>query len=376
MAKPPRHPRGGYVLAKTRNRSRLYRAEGERTDRAKAPARSAGASAAGQIVKNALIVLTDVNFLCIVMRIKDRQVATGMTLTEEIAALKAREKAVILAHYYAPDEVQAIADHVGDSFYLAKAAAATDAQTIVFCGVHFMGESAKILNPARRVLMPDLSADCAMAHMADASQIEALRGQVKDLAVVCYINSTAELKCLADVCVTSSNAVAIVRSLPQKNILFIPDQNLGGFVARQVPEKTFYFSGGYCPVHACLLAEDVLAEKRAHPHAAVAVHPECTPEVRAAADFVGSTAEIVGYARGRGEGEMIVGTEPGVLWALRRQCPRMTFYPVTPQCADMKRNTLEGVCGCLESGRGEIVMDEALMRGARISLERMLALAK
>ena len=118
------------------------------------------------------------------------------------------------------------------------------------------------------------------------------------------------------------------------------------------------------------------AEKRAHPHAAVAVHPECTPEVRAAADFVGSTAEIVGYARGRGEGEMIVGTEPGVLWALRRQCPRMTFYPVTPQCADMKRNTLEGVRGCLESGRGEIVMDEALMRGARISLERMLALAK
>ncbi len=299
-----------------------------------------------------------------------------MTTAQEISALKARERAIVLAHYYAPDEVQAIADFVGDSFYLAKVAAQTDAETIVFCGVHFMGESAKILNPSRRVLMPDLSADCAMAHMATEEQIEKLRAEVEDLAVACYINSTARLKGLSDVCVTSSNAVRIVRALPQKNILFIPDQNLGSFVAKQVPEKNFYYSGGYCPVHAVLLAEDVLSEKRAHPSAAVVTHPECTEAVRAVSDFIGSTAEIIAHAEKSDAPEMIVCTEPGVLFELKRRCPDKKFYPVSPQCADMKRNTIEGVRDCLALGRGEVLMDRADMEVAERPLRRMLALAK
>ena len=173
--------------------------------------------------------------------------------------------AVVLAHYYTDGAVQAMADYVGDSYYLAKVAAQADKGTIVFCGVRFMGESAKILNPARRVLLPDDLADCPMAHMADIARIRALRAQVPDLAVVCYINSTAQLKAECDVCVTSSNAVRIVSSLPNQNILFIPDENLGRFVQAQVPGKRFYFSGGYCPVHAQLLAEDVEREKLARP---------------------------------------------------------------------------------------------------------------
>lgn len=299
-----------------------------------------------------------------------------MTTAQEISALKARERAIVLAHYYAPDEVQAIADFVGDSFYLAKVAAQTDAETIVFCGVHFMGESAKILNPSRRVLMPDLSADCAMAHMATEEQIEKLRAEVEDLAVACYINSTARLKGLSDVCVTSSNAVKIVRALPQKNILFIPDQNLGSFVAKQVPEKNFYYSGGYCPVHAVLLAEDVLSEKRAHPSAAVVTHPECTEAVRAVSDFIGSTAEIIAHAQKSGAKEFIVCTEPGVLFELKRRCPDKKFYPVTPACLDMKRNTLAGVAKCLREGAGEVLMSEEEMNAARRPLERMLELAR
>lgn len=295
---------------------------------------------------------------------------------EKIRALKAEKDAVILAHYYAPDEAQAVADYVGDSFYLAKAATETRSQTIVFCGVHFMGESAKILNPSRRVLMPDLTADCAMAHMATEEQIKKLRAEVRDLAVVCYINSTARLKSLSDVCVTSSNAVKIARALPEKNILFIPDQNLGEYVAAQVPEKNFYFSGGYCPVHAHLTEESVLAARAAHPAAEVLTHPECTEKVRAASDFIGSTAEIIARAEKSGAAEFIVCTEPGVLFELRRRCAGKKFYPAAPECLDMKRNTLAGIGNCLASGSGEVVLEEADMLSAERPLRRMLELAK
>lgn len=295
---------------------------------------------------------------------------------EEIRALKARENAVVLAHYYVPDEVQAAADYVGDSFYLAKAAEKTEAQTIVFCGVHFMGESAKILNPSRRVLLPDPSADCAMAHMASAEQIRKLKAEIPDLAVVCYINSTAELKSLSDVCVTSSNAVRIVRALKEKNILFIPDQNLGAYVASRTPGKTFYYSGGFCPVHAMLKRETVLAAKAAHPRAEVVTHPECTEEVRAVSDFIGSTAEIIVRAEKSGADEMIVCTEPGVLYELRQRCPGKKFYPAASVCEDMKRNTLKSVRDALAFGKGEVLMDKALMEAAAVPLRRMLELAE
>ena len=269
------------------------------------------------------------------------------------AQRKGREDCIVLAHYYTDGAVQAMADYVGDSYYLAKVAAKADKGTIVFCGVRFMGESAKILNPGRRVLLPDDAADCPMAHMASAARIRALRAAVEDLAVVCYINSTAQLKAESDVCVTSSNAVKIVSALPNKNILFIPDENLGRFVHAQVPGKKFYYSGGYCPVHAQLLASDVESEKLARPN-----------------------APIIAYAEGSGASEFILCTEPGVLWELSRRCPGKRFVPVTPVCADMKRITPAKVEACFAGGGFEVQMDEELMRAARRPLERMLELAR
>ena len=292
------------------------------------------------------------------------------------AQRKGRGDAVVLAHYYTDGAVQAMADYVGDSYYLAKVAAQTDKGTIVFCGVRFMGESAKILNPARRVLLPDDLADCPMAHMADAESIRALRARVPDLAVVCYINSTAELKAESDVCVTSSNAVRIVSALPNQNVLFIPDENLGRFVQAQVPGKRFYFSGGYCPVHAQLLASDVEREKLARPNASVLAHPECRAELLALADFVGSTSEIISFAEKSGAAEFILCTEPGVLWELSRRCPGKRFVPTTPVCADMKRITPAKVEACLAGGGYEVRMDAARMDAARRPLERMLELAR
>ncbi len=294
---------------------------------------------------------------------------------EELKERKERADAVVLAHYYVDGAVQEMADYVGDSFYLAKVAAKEKRSTIVFCGVRFMGESAKILNPGSRVLLPDAQADCPMAHMAQVAQIQKLRAEVPDLAVVCYINSSAELKAHSDVCVTSSNAVKVVSALPQKNILFIPDKNLGSFVAKQLPGRNFYYAGGYCPVHAVLLAEDVLAEKRAHPAAEVLVHPECTEEVVKAADFAGSTAEIIAHAEAGAAREFILGTEPGVLHELERRCPGKKFYPVTPVCRDMKRITPEKVLACLTGGGYEVKMGAELMDAARAPLARMLELA-
>lgn len=294
---------------------------------------------------------------------------------EELKERKERADAVVLAHYYVDGAVQEMADYVGDSFYLAKVAAKEKRSTIVFCGVRFMGESAKILNPGSRVLLPDAQADCPMAHMAQVAQIQKLRAEVPDLAVVCYINSSAELKAHSDVCVTSSNAVKVVSALPQKNILFIPDKNLGSFVAKQLPGRNFYYSGGYCPVHAVLLAEDVLAEKRAHPAAELLVHPECTEEVVKAADFAGSTAEIIAHAEAGAAREFILGTEPGVLHELERRCPGKKFYPVTPVCRDMKRITPEKVLACLTGGGYEVKMGAELMDAARAPLARMLELA-
>ena len=298
------------------------------------------------------------------------------TFAKEVEALKAREDAVILAHYYTDGAVQSVADYVGDSFYLAKVAAKTGKSTIVFCGVRFMGESAKVLNPSRRVLLPSASADCPMAHMASPEQIAAVRARVPGVQVVCYINSTAQIKACSDVCVTSSNAAKIVSRLDAKDILFIPDDNLGGHIAAQFPEKTFHFLGGYCPVHAMVSAADIEGERRAHPQAQVLTHPECVPSVRAVSDFLGSTADIIAYAERSEESEFIVCTEPGVLWELRRRCPSKAFYPVTPVCGDMRRITPERLLRCLRTGEYEVSLDPATAEAARRPLERMLELAK
>ena len=297
-------------------------------------------------------------------------------LRDRIAQLKQEKNAVILAHYYAPAEAQEMADYVGDSFYLAKVAKKSDADVIVFCGVAFMGESAKILNPEKTVLMPDLSADCAMAHMVAEGRIAQMREKYDDLAVVCYINSTAALKCESDVCVTSSNAVKIVRELPNRNIFFIPDRNLGRYVAEQVPEKNIILNDGCCPIHAELSAQQVKALRAEHPDALVLTHPECGDEVLAVSDMVGSTAEIIAYAAKSDAKEFIIGTEEGVAYQLQRDNPAKRFYfPETlPCCKDMKLNTLENILRVLESGEGEVTVSEEIRQKALLPLDRMLEL--
>lgn len=299
-----------------------------------------------------------------------------MSITEEIQRLKEEKNAVILAHYYVNDEVQAIADYVGDSFYLSKVAANLEAETILFCGVSFMGESAKILSPEKTVIMPDMQADCPMAHMADIEKIHEMRRTYEDLAVVCYINSTAELKTYSDVCVTSSNALKIVRALPNQHIYFIPDENLGRYVASQVPEKDFIFNDGFCHVHTSISAELVKKAKEAHPKAEILVHPECTGEVLKLADYVGSTSGIIDFATESAAEEFIICTEMGVLYELKQKNPGKRFYSVGHRqfCPNMKRITLEKVRDALENMANAIEMEEQMRIRARKPLERMLEL--
>jgi len=299
-------------------------------------------------------------------------------MEKQIERLKTEKNAVILAHYYAPDEAQRVADFVGDSFYLAKVAKKTNADIIVFCGVSFMGESAKILNPEKKVLMPDITADCPMAHMVQDGKIEEMRKLYDDLAVVCYINSTATLKCQSDVCVTSSNAVKIVKSLKNKNIFFIPDRNLGRFVAEQVPDKNIILNDGCCPIHASLTKAQVLDVKKEHPNALILSHPECEEEVLNLSDFMGSTAEIIDFANKSEAHEFIICTEYGVNYKLLNDNPKkLFFYPrPTPCCKDMKLNNLESVLKVLENEDNEIKIDESMRQKALIPLERMLELGK
>ncbi len=299
-------------------------------------------------------------------------------MKNQIEQLKLAKNAVILAHYYAPAEVQEIADFVGDSFYLAKIAKQSNADVIVFCGVCFMGESAKILNPTKKVLMPDLSADCPMAHMVTDGIIEEMRSKYDDLAVVCYINSTAELKCKSDVCVTSSNAVNIVRALPNKNIFFIPDRNLGSFVAEQVPEKNIILNDGCCPIHAKITAAQIREQRKLHPDALVLTHPECDASVLELSDYIGSTADIIAFAKASDEKEFIICTEDGVDFKLITDNPNKRFYYPNPHpcCADMKLNTLEAVLSVLEKEDKEITVDDKTREDALLPLDRMLELAK
>ena len=299
-------------------------------------------------------------------------------ILNQINQLKKEKNAVILAHYYVNDETQAIADYVGDSFYLAKIARNTDADILVFCGVSFMGESAKILNPDKKVLMPDLTADCPMAHMVKKGKIEEMRSKYDDLAVVCYINSTAELKCQSDVCVTSSNAIKIVKALPNKNIFFIPDKNLGSYVAEQVPDKNIILNDGCCPVHANVTVQEVIAEKEKHPQALIFSHPECNKEVLEISDKLGSTAEIITFVKNSDANEFIICTEDGVDYKLRTDNPNKKFY--FPQschcCADMKLNTPERILHVLKTEQNSIEIDEEIRKKALIPLDKMLELAK
>ncbi|WP_163427433.1 quinolinate synthase [Eubacterium pyruvativorans] len=279
-------------------------------------------------------------------------------LIREIQELKKEKDAVILAHYYVDGSIQEIADYVGDSFALAKAAVEDPRKTIVFCGVTFMGQSASILNPDKTVLVPADDAVCPMALMVDPAEIREMREKYEDLAVVCYINSMAETKALVDVCVTSSNAVKIVRSLPQKNIYFIPDQNLGSYIAEQVPEKNIMLGYGFCHVHHYMDPEDVKARS-----------------IIELADYVGSTKGIIRYSAESPETEFIICTESGVEHELRRLSPEKEFYFAANQiCPNMKKLTLEKVRDCLKNGAPVSKVDEETRTKALIPLNRMLEL--
>lgn len=293
--------------------------------------------------------------------------------------LKKEADALILAHYYVPGEVQDMADYVGDSYALAVKAAHSDKKVIVFCGVSFMGESAKVLSPDKTVYLPERNAHCAMAEMADVREAERMKREIPDLAVVTYINSGAALKAVSDVIVTSSNALKIVSALPQKNVYFIPDRNLGRYVAEHdASGKKFYFCEGHCPIHARTTKEDVLAAKAAHPEALFLVHPECPAEVCALADCVGSTAEIIAFAQGSRKKHFIIGTEEGVLHALKKSCPDKQFYPLREGmiCEDMKKITPEKVLAALRGEVPPVEVDERTREGAERALKKMLELAK
>ena len=297
-----------------------------------------------------------------------------MTIREEIEQLKKEKDAVILAHYYVSPEVQEIADYVGDSFYLSKVAVGLKEKTIVFCGVSFMGESAKILNPEKTVLMPDMAADCPMAHMASVETIEKIRSEYDDLAVVCYINSTAEVKSECDICCTSSNAVKIVDSLKADEILFLPDTYLGKWVESQLGNVKVNTYTGFCPTHVQIRPNDVTEARKKYPNALVLAHPECHQSVVAMADYVGSTTGIMKFAAQSDKKEFIIATEKGVVDRLKRDYPEKEFYLIKDNviCPNMKWHTLTDIYNALDREEHEITVDTEIASKALKCIDRML----
>lgn len=295
-------------------------------------------------------------------------------MIKEIMRLKEEQNAVILAHLYEWPEVQDIADFVGDSLELSRKAKETDADVIVFCGVSFMAETAKILNPSRMVLLPVMEAGCPMADMVTAEDVRRLRAEHPEAAVVCYVNSSAEVKAECDICCTSSNAVRVIGSLSQDEIIFVPDMNLGHYVSTFFPDKKFYCIHGFCPTHNKIKAEEVLRVKQARFGVPILSHPECRPEVLALSDYVGSTAQIIDYAVKSDAKEMIIGTEIGVLHRLKKLCPDKTFYSLHAAlvCPNMKKTHLENVRDALLEKKYQIELDEDLRLRAGIAIERML----
>lgn len=302
-----------------------------------------------------------------------------MEIKDRIQELKKQKDVVILAHYYVPGDVQAIADFTGDSYALAKKAAQVQQQNILFAGVFFMGESAKLLNPQKHVYLVDRNADCQMARMIDAKQVRKVRTEHPEAAVVCYVNSTADTKAACDVCVTSSNAEKVVSKLEQKEIYFVPDQNLGHAIAEKLPEKKFIFHDGYCPIHHQVSREAILQAKKEHPQALVLMHPECRKEALELADYAGSTAGIIQYARESSNREFIIVTECGVLYQLEQENLQKQFYTLNPCqiCPDMKLASLEQVLSVLENldTQEELLLEDAMMKEAALPLQKMLELS-
>lgn len=296
-------------------------------------------------------------------------------LQREILKLKKQKDACILAHSYMSEDVCEVADFTGDSYALSVRAKSVPQSTVLMCGVRFMAETVKMLSPSKKVYLVNPQAGCPMAEQFDKEIIAEVKKTYPDYAVVAYINTTTELKTIADVCVTSASAVKICRAIPQKNILFIPDINLGTYVKGRVPEKNFKLLSGGCPTHAKIEKSDVIAAKKAHSEALLLVHPECRPEVTEAADFVGSTTGIMDFAIKSDKEEFIIGTENSIVEHLQFKCPEKNFYPLSKDlvCHNMKITTLPDVFNCL-SGRGgeEIILDEETRLKAVKSIEKMI----
>lgn len=292
----------------------------------------------------------------------------------EINRFKEERNAVILAHYYQVPEVQDVADHVGDSFALSKLAAELSQPLIVFCGVSFMAETAKILSPEKTVLLPRGDAGCPMADMVTADDVIELKEKHPDAAVVSYVNSSTEVKVLSDICCTSSNAEKVIRSLSQRKIIFLPDENLGSYCAELIPEKEFVLFNGFCPVHEEVQAIDVKLARDENPDALFAVHPECRAEVRMEADFIGSTGQIIDFVRTTDHGSFIIGTESGILHPILRDNPGKKIVSLTPGfiCPNMKKTSLNDVLISFQKMQQEIILEKEVLDKARLPLMKML----
>ena len=298
-------------------------------------------------------------------------------LQEEILRLKKEKDVCILAHSYTAHEILEIADFSGDSYALSVRAKSAPQKTVLMVGVRFMAETVKILSPEKTVLLSHPDAGCPMAEQMDKAMIEAARAETPGCAVVAYINTTARLKTVCDVCVTSSSAVKIVKQMPQKDILFIPDCNLGSFVQAQVPEKNIRLLRGGCPIHTAVCEQEAIDAKKRYPNALLLVHPECKPEVVRHADYVGSTAGIMEYAKKSDSREFIIGTEMSIAEHLSYACPDKRFYPLSKKliCPDMKLSTLTDVYNAVAGNGGEeIVLDDETIRKARVCIDAMIAL--
>lgn len=297
-------------------------------------------------------------------------------LTARITARKVERNAVILGHNYQRVEIQEVSDYLGDSLGLSQEAAATEADVIVFCGVHFMAETAKILSPEKTVLMPDLRAGCPMADFVTGPALRRLKEEHPDAAVVAYVNSTAEVKAESDVCCTSSNAVAVVKSIPRDQpIIFVPDRNLARYVQQRTGRDNIIAWDGYCYVHDDMVLDELARARKAHPNALVVVHPEARSELLEAADIVTSTAGMVDVAEKNDA--VIFGTERGLVDRMKAQFPEKTFVPLSGAavCGNMKLNTMAKLAWCLDHGRHEVVLDEAIRVRAHRALDRMLELS-
>lgn len=303
---------------------------------------------------------------------------TTKALQDEIIKLKKEKDICILAHAYQSQDIWDVADHIGDSFGLSLEAAKASQSTVLMCGVRFMAETVKIISPKKKVLLSNPMAGCPMAEQMDLETIKELKVRYPDYAVAAYINTTAELKTVCDVCVTSSSAVKIIRNLENPNILFIPDCNLGAWTASQIPEKNIRLVQGGCPVHKHISPQDVTCARKIHPNAKLLVHPECLPEVSKQADYVGSTTGIMSYAKESDANEFLIGTDNSIVQHLQFACPQKKFYYLSKECicSDMKLTTLMDVYHCMNgTGGEEIELEEDVLQNANRCIQKMMELA-